>query len=127
MTEEREAKMITKRFTCIECPLGCALDVDVENCRMVKVDGNKCPRGEEYARSEIENPVRILTSTVPAEGLQLKMIPVRTNRPIAKSGMAGAAAEIRKLRVNRPVRAGEVIAENFLGLGADLVATRDVE
>jgi CxxC motif-containing protein len=40
--------------------------------------------------------------------------------------MLEAAAAIRKLKTDRPVRAGEVIAENLLGLGADLVATRDV-
>ncbi len=114
-----------RKLTCIECPRGCLLEADVENCRLVKVGGNKCPRGEEYARSEIENPVRVLTATILAEGLRLKMVPVRTDRPVAKSRMAEAAAEIRKLRLNKPVRAGEVIAENFLGLGADLVATRD--
>ncbi|MDD5527094.1 MAG: DUF1667 domain-containing protein [Candidatus Omnitrophota bacterium] len=115
-----------KKFVCIECPRGCLLEAEIENGRMVKVNGNKCPRGEDYARGEIENPARVLTSTIPAEGLRLKMVPVRTNRPIAKSRMLEAAAAIRKLKTDRPVRAGEVIAENLLGLGADLVATRDV-
>ncbi len=115
-----------KKFVCIECPQGCLLETEIENGRMVKVNGNKCPRGEDYARGEIENPARVLTSTIPAEGLRLKMVSVKTNRPIAKSRVLEAAAEVRKLKVKKPVRAGEVIAENFLGLGADLIATRDV-
>ena len=64
-----------KKLTCIECPKGCVLSVDVENCRVVEIAGSECPKGEKYAVAEIEYPTRILTSTVLAEGLPLKMIP----------------------------------------------------
>jgi CxxC motif-containing protein len=101
--------------------------VDIENCRVIKVSGNKCPKGEGYAASEIENPLRILTSAVLSEDLLLKMIPVRTDKPIPKSRILDAMAEIKKLRVSRPLRVGEVIVNNFLGLGANLIATRDIK
>jgi len=117
--------MINKQFTCIECPRGCVLNVEIESCRVVKVSGNKCSKGEFYAQSEVENPLRILTSTVLTKGLSLKMLPVRTDRPIPKSRVAEAAVNIKELRIDKPARAGDVIAENFLGLGVDLVATRD--
>jgi len=103
------------------------LSVDIENCRVIKVSGNKCPKGEGYAASEIENPLRILTSAVLSEDLLLKMIPVRTDKPIPKSRILDAMAEIKKLRVSRPLRVGEVIVNNFLGLGANLIATRDIK
>ena len=115
-----------KRLTCIECPQSCALTVDLENCRLVKVSGNKCPRGEEYARAEIENPLRILTGVVLAKGLALKMIPVRTDQPIPKVRILEAAAEIKKLKVTKPLRIGDIIVPNFMGLGVNLIATRDV-
>lgn len=115
-----------KKLTCIECPLGCLLSVNVENCRVVEVSGNKCPKGETYAASEIENPVRILTSAVLSENLSLKMVPVRTDKPIPKFKILEAMAEIKKLRVNRPLRVGDAVVNNFLGLGVNLVATRDV-
>lgn len=114
-----------KNITCIECPVGCALEVDIENCRVVKVSGNKCPKGEPYATSEVENPLRILTSVVLSQNLPLKMIPVRTDKPIPKSRILEAMAEIKKIRVDRPLRVGETIAANFLGLGVNLIATRD--
>jgi len=116
-----------KKFTCIECPRSCVLNVEIENCRVVKVSGNKCPKGEIYARNEVENPLRILTSTVLTEGLPLKLLPVRTDQPIPRSKVAGAAAVIKKLKVNKPVRAGDVIVADFLGLGVNLVATRNIE
>ena len=119
--------MMTKKLTCIECPKGCVLAVDVENSRVIKVTGNQCPKAEQYAISEIENPSRILTSTVLGQGLILKMIPVRTNKPIPKSRIFEAMAEIKKIRVGRPLTSGEVIVKNFLGLDADLIATRKAE
>ena len=115
-----------KKITCIECPKGCTLSVDVENCREVKVSGNECPKGEKYALSEIESPLRILTSAVLAEGLALKMVPVRTDKPIPKLKIMQAMAQIKKMRVDRPVSAGEVIVENFLNLGVNLISTRKV-
>lgn len=115
-----------KNLACIECPKSCALSVDIENCRVIKVSGSKCPKGEEYAVSEIENPARILTATVLAQGLSLKMVPVRTNKTIPKDRIMEAACLIRKIKIDRPVRIGDVLVKNLLGLGVNLVVTRDV-
>ncbi|MDP3791423.1 MAG: DUF1667 domain-containing protein [Candidatus Omnitrophota bacterium] len=114
-----------KKLTCIECPKGCTLSVDMENCRVVKVSGNECPKGEKYARSEIENPVRVLTASVLTEGLPLKMVPVRTDKPIPKPKLAAAMGEIKKIRLKKRVRPGDIIEANFLGLGVNLVASRE--
>ncbi len=118
--------MTTKRMICIECPLGCALSVDIENCRVVRVSGNKCPKGEGYAASEVEHPARTLTSAVLAKGLRLKMVPVRTDKPIPKDRLKEAMQEIKKIRIEHSMRCGEAVAKNFLGLGVDLITTRDV-
>lgn len=117
--------MTTKKFTCIECPRGCTLSVDIENCKAVKVTGNGCPKGVAYAITEVECPARILTATVIADGLMLKLIPVRTDKPIPKTDLFKAMEEIRKIRILRPVKCGDVIEENFLGLGVKLIATRE--
>jgi CxxC motif-containing protein len=117
---------VEKKLTCIECPQGCGLTVELENGFMVKVAGNKCPKGEAYAKQEIENPLRTLTTTVLAQGLALKMVPVRTSRPIPKSRLLDAMAAVRSLRVSQPVKMHEVLAADFLGLNVDLIATRAV-
>ncbi|MBL7158823.1 MAG: DUF1667 domain-containing protein [Candidatus Omnitrophica bacterium] len=116
-----------KKITCIECPVGCSLSVDIENCKAVKVSGSKCPKGEVYAVSEVENPMRILTCTVVAKGLRLKMIPVRTDAPIPKPKIHQAMAEIRKVRVTKPISPGEPIIKNLLNLKVNLISTREVE
>ncbi|MBI5206554.1 MAG: DUF1667 domain-containing protein, partial [Candidatus Firestonebacteria bacterium] len=88
-----------KKITCIECPKGCPLSVAIENNKVVSVEGYICKKGEKYAVNEIENPVRIVTSTVLAQGLSLKMIPVRTDKPISKNKIFDAMNEIKKIRI----------------------------
>jgi len=116
---------MVKRMICIECPKGCTLSVDIENCKVVKVEGAKCPKGGEYAVTEAESPMRILTATALAEGLSLKLVPVRTDRAIPKKDLSRAVEEIRKMRITSPVKSGDAIDKDFLGLGVKLTATRE--
>lgn len=118
---------MSTRLTCIECPTGCPLTVELESGRVVSVSGHRCPRGEAYARSEIEDPRRILTSTVLASGLALKMVPVRTDRPIPRNKIPEAMRAIRALKITEPVAAGALLADDFLGLGVGLIAARGAE
>ena len=115
-----------KRMICIECPNGCELSVDIENGKVSEVSGNQCPKGEKYAVSEVENPVRVLTTSVLAVGMARKMVSVRTDRPIPKADLFKAMDEVKKIRVTKPLHTGDIIAENFLGSGANLIATREV-
>ena len=117
---------MTRDIICIECPLGCALSADIDNNKVVATRGNKCPKGEAYAISEVEAPQRFFTATVLADNLELKIIPVKTVKPIPKARIIEAALEVKKIRVSKPVSIGEPIVKNFLGLGVDLVATRTV-
>ena len=117
---------MNKKLTCIECPKGCALSVDIENCRVIRVSGNQCPKGDTYASSEVENPLRILTTVILSVGLSMKMVPVRTDRPIPKVKLAEAMQEIKDIRVSRPMQIGEAVVEDFIGLGVNLITTRDI-
>lgn len=115
-----------KIITCIECPRSCSLTLDIENCRLMRLSGHQCPKGELYARSEIENPARILTGTVLAQGLSLKMVPVRTTKPIPKAKILEAAACLRSMKILKAMKMGDVVEENFIEPGVNLVVTRDV-
>jgi len=115
---------MTKKLICIECPNGCVLSVESDGNKIISVEGNNCEKGETYAQSEIENPVRILTSTVLAEGLSLKMIPVRTDGPIPKEKLLEAMKEIRKIKIRKAVHSGDIIVKNLLDLEVNLVSTR---
>lgn len=114
-----------KRLICIECPKGCALSVDLADGKVKHVRGAGCPKGIAYAAAEIESPTRILTSTVRADDLSISLIPARTNKPIPRKDIPRAMAEIHRLKITRPVKAGDALVDDFLGLGVRLIATRE--
>ncbi len=113
-----------KEMICIVCPKGCRLTVDPEK---ETVTGNACQRGEKYALEEIRNPTRTLTTTVSIEGALHPRLPVKTSKPIPKEKMQKAMEIAGKIKIQAPVKLGDVIAENILDTGADLIASRNME
>ncbi len=118
MTEEHE-------IICINCPLGCRVKVTTEGQSVTAVSGNGCPRGESYARQECIRPMRMLTAVIPCSGSR-RPLSVRTDRPVPKDRIADCMAFLMKLEPAAPVHMGQVIAENILGTGADIIATGDM-
>ena len=110
-----------RKLTCIVCPLGCQLTAHLNGREVVKVEGNTCPRGAEYAKNECTNPQRTVTSTVRAEDGSL--VSVKTDRPIPKEKMVACMELINGAVAKLPVRIGDVILENVLG--SNIVATQN--
>ena len=114
--------MEQKILTCIGCPLGCPLTVTIENGVVTEVKGNTCPKGDAYARKEVTNPTRIVTSTVVVEGGVAPMVSCKTAADIPKGKIFECMEAINKARVQAPVKIGDVVIENICGLGVDIVA-----
>lgn len=114
-------KVNERDLTCIVCPRGCTMHVTMEKNGKVTVTGNTCARGAAYAETEMTHPVRTLTTTVlMADG---SVLPVRTDRPIPKEMLFSVMREVNSLVVARPVSFGDVISEDILHTGANLIAT----
>ncbi len=114
-----------KELVCIVCPRGCRLQVDEDNG--YAVTGNSCPRGEEYGKNELQHPTRVLTTTVRVTGGVHRRLPVKTSTAIPKDLLFEAMEVANAVSVAAPVQPGQVIVENLLGTGADLVAGRGIE
>lgn len=114
-----------KNFVCIVCPNGCSLHAVEENGE-ITVTGNRCPKGEEYARTELTNPVRTLTTSVATSFPERPVLPVRTSGAIPKRELKNAMKAVNAIVLDRPVSCGEVVAANFMGFGVDLIATDDL-
>ena len=112
-----------KEFTCIICPRGCHLSVD-DN---MNVTGNTCPRGKEYAISELTNPVRTITSSVRVSNREDLLVSVKTSGSIPKGKIFEVMDEINKLSVEAPTHIGDVVKENILGLGVDILITKNID
>ena len=118
---------MVKELVCVNCPVGCWLTVEVENDQVISVSGNRCPRGKEYAESECIRPARILTTTVRITGAIHRVLPVITEKEIPLDMIMQAMEAVRDIRVAAPVKVGDVIAENLIGTGVNLVAARSMD
>ncbi len=119
--------METKNLTCINCPLGCALTVEMNGETILHVTGNTCKRGEVYARREVTAPVRMVTSTVRVIGGNLPVLSVKTREAIPRERIFACVRELKKISLQAPVHMGDVVLEDVAGTGIDIVATRNVE
>lgn len=117
--------MEKRELTCIGCPMGCPLTVELEQGKILSVKGNTCKRGEIYAQKEVTNPTRIVTSTVRVEGGKVDMISVKTKEDIPKDKIFACVKALKGLTVKAPVHIGEVIIPNVAETGVDVVATRE--
>ena len=115
------------RITCIMCPNGCELTAVKEPDGSVKVSGNLCPKGVQYATEELTAPRRTVTTTVKLEESGFAALPVKTDRTIPKDKIMDVINELRGLSVSAPVSVGDVIVKNVAGTGADIVSCADIK
>ena len=114
----------TKKLTCIVCPRGCTLTVTLDSALenpVISVEGQGCKRGVDYATAECTHPTRVLTTTAPT--VDGGVVPCKTNQPIPREMLFEAMAVINTLSAPAKVEIGDVLLENLLGTGADVVAT----
>lgn len=117
----------TRELTCIRCPLGCQITVTLDGGRILNVEGNSCPRGEQYARKEVTDPTRTVTTTVPVTGGgSVRRVPVKTAADIPKGRMFDCMRALVRVSAAAPVSIGDVVLPNACGTGVDVVATADV-
>ena len=117
----------TRELTCIGCPMGCPLIVTMEAGEVISVTGNTCKRGDVYARKEVTNPTRIVTSTVRVSGGDADMVSVKTKEDIPKGKIFECVKALKSVEVPAPVYIGDVLVKDVAGTGVDIVATKNVE
>ena len=118
--------MEIKKLTCINCPVGCSLKVELDGENVICVSGNTCRRGEIYARKEVTNPTRIVTSTVKVVNGTSGTVSVKTKEDIPKGKIFECVKALKTVEVPAPVHIGDVLLEDVAGTGVDIVATRNV-
>lgn len=121
--------MEEKNLICIGCPMGCALTVVMDGNEVKSVTGNTCPRGDIYARKEVTNPTRIVTSSVLVTGSKTgaKTVSVKTASDVPKGKIFEVVRALKDVTAAAPVKIGDVVYKNAAGTGVDVIATKDVE
>ena len=116
---------MVRELTCIVCPKGCPLKVEFKDNEIVSITGFTCPRGKQYAIDECTHPMRTVTSTVRAQNGDV--VPVKTDRTVPKETMFDCMRAINAAVIATPVHIGDIVIENILGTGANVVVTANAD
>ena len=116
-----------RTFTCIVCPNGCEIEAEYEGTEVFSVTGNLCPKGKAYVTQELVDPRRTIATSVRVEGGILPLASVRLTRPIPKARIFDVMREINRQTLTAPVRIGDVVIRDVLGLGSDVIVTKHIE
>jgi len=116
----------TRKIICTSCPVGCELTVTFDDEKVIEVEGNACKLGIDYAEQEIFDPRRMVASTVKVKNGYHPLVPVYTEKPVPKPKIFDVLAEIRKVEVEAPVKINDIIIENVVGTGINVISSRDL-
>jgi len=117
---------MTKEIICIKCPLGCRMNVELDENDVKDVKGHQCKQGKKHAQKEVLFPGRVLTTTVKTDVPEFPLLPIRSNKEIPKNQLMLCMGEISKRQVNSPIEIGQPIIKDILGLGVDIIACRTI-
>ena len=117
---------MNKKMICISCPNGCEMTVAIEDEKLKSVSGNGCKRGIEYAKSEFEDPRRMLTTTVKVMDGTQSLLPVRTRSPVPKALLIACMEKINGITIEAPVELGQTVIPDILGTGIDIIAAKPI-
>lgn len=130
--EKTKTDTNTHQFVCVHCPKGCVItitlpaDVVIDEQTDISLVGHQCKHGKKFSRQELLEPHRILTTTVRVKDTD-RMLPVRSAEPLPKARLDDVMRVLDGVEVETPVSCGNVILENVLDLGIDIVATWTVD
>ena len=90
------------------------------------VTGHQCKKGVKHAEKEVTFPGRVLTTTMKTDIHGIPLVPVRSNKEVPKNQLITCMKEISKHHVSSPVKIGEIVMKDILGLGVDITACRTI-
>ncbi|MFA9377651.1 MAG: DUF1667 domain-containing protein [Lachnotalea sp.] len=119
--------MEVRELICIGCPIGCMINVELEDGTVKGITGYTCPRGEQYARKEVTNPTRLVTSTVRVLNGNYPVVSVKTSSDIPKGKIMECIDELENVTVTAPIHIGDILVANVADTNCDVIATKQIK
>jgi len=116
-----------RTFTCIVCPNGCEIEAEYEGTQVLAVSGHLCPKGKAYVTQELSDPRRTIATSVRITGGTLPLVSVRLTNAIPKDRIFDVMSEINRRTLSAPVKIGDVVIQNILGLDSNVIVTKNIE
>ncbi|UCF12533.1 MAG: DUF1667 domain-containing protein [Thermoplasmatales archaeon] len=116
-----------KEITCIVCPIGCKILVDLDGKQIKNLEGNKCKQGIDYAINEALDPRRMLTSSILVIGGNWPLVSIKSSQPVPRDKVFQVLKEIKKIKVKAPIKLGQIILTNIANTNINIIATKSIE
>lgn len=110
-------------INCQVCNLNCEITIEEVNDH-IEITGNKCGRGHQFALKHLDESEQVVAGRCLLLGGQMGRLPVVTSKKIPGHLMNQALKIIQHTSIKAPVTRGQIIIENILDTGADVVAQR---
>lgn len=111
-----------KEIICTECANRCKLLVEQQGDEII-VSGNHCPRGLKSGREEFLGERVTVHGIVRSSAVEVGKVPVQTSRPVQKGMVYKVTLAMKRIKLDREVQPGEIVAENISNTGADLIVS----
>lgn len=116
-----------REFTCIICPNSCDITVELEGEEIRSITGAACKRGVAYVNQELTAPMRTIATSVAVKKGTMPLVSVRLDQPIPKEQIFAVMEELKKVELEAPVRTGDCVIRDILGLGSNVIVTKNVD
>ena len=100
---------------CLVCPKSCLLTEDIS-----------CKKGLEFAKKEMTDPERILTSSMKVEFGELPLVSVRSDKTVKKAELKTLIKQLDEITVPAPVLNGQILISGLGKNNVNIIATRTV-
>ncbi len=115
-----------KEVICVVCPKGCHIQVETINNELVMTQ-NGCARGPIYVKQELIAPKRSLSTTVQLIGGIERRLPIVSSDDLPKEIIFDVQKILAEIKVEAPIKVGQIIVENVLGTGVHMIAAKSIK
>ena len=117
-----------KELVCNLCPVHCKMSIEYSRWgdQIKNVYGSRCSRGYEYIRNYRIDQQCMLPTSVRLRGSSDNRLPVNSDAPIPKTMVTEVMNVIKTVEVEVPIKSGEIILENILNTGVNIVAAKSM-
>lgn len=115
-----------KNIVCNKCEEYCILEIKNDDV-FFEYFGNECKNNVDVKEIEIVSDKDILTSLVRIKGAEVKVVSVKSSKPIDKSLFMKCSRALSRINVGAPIRIGDIVCKNLLNLGVDIICTKNID
>jgi CxxC motif-containing protein len=118
-------------FTCHRCPKKCEISIKLDGYNLIKsfsvIKGNVCKLGMGYVIHDINDPNRVITTTVKVKNGISQIVPVLATNEIPENKIFDLMSILSGIELEAPVMINTLVLKNVFQTGVDIITKGSVQ